>query len=230
MFTKLISKFFNSKSNTVITETKETKSNNDDPKQKLANWLMHPREYGKAPKTMKIIDEGTFKFKFIPGDSEIKYWLIKYRMPDSEKDEIAMVDELSTWSFMNVLDYDLISLESLRLAYLGKLCEIMKMRLQQVNGASQGNDNNLIHDLQQVIAKHGNTKTMGKIVDAISFSHQINYFTMQFEEEAGHVFLLGFTNISEGEYEYIQDHIFTADDPLLPIALYIEMGKDLIEF
>ncbi|WP_047790836.1 hypothetical protein [Tenacibaculum mesophilum] len=216
------SRLFNSKSNTSLIKKTEEEAKANTPEDRISSWLAHPNEYGVKPSKVEVIESGSFNFRFVPGNSEMKYSMVKYKMPNKEKEEIGIVDELSVWSFLNVIDYEGIDFEDLKLAYFGKLCEIMHIRLQESTGGLI--DFSRIEEINKVQNLFKSKGIENEITEIYKFSDDVIFFIAKFTEDNGKVlFMPGHTNFRLNEY-YMEKFIFP-NDPFLEIALYGELGK-----
>lgn len=222
MFKKILS-FFNSSSNS---ESGGEKINTEESESRLAEWLSSPLGYSKQPVYTRVIEKGTFKFRF-KDDMPMNYALIEYKMTDNGKREIGVVDEVSVWSFLNTINYDKIDLKKIKTAYLGKLSEIMDVRLnaainKEVN-YSREKEKQKVADL--IVFKNPEMKGLFKITDVYKFDEVVTFYVLEIPNADGKnsIYQSGLTDY-ESKVFFNGENVHGLDE-LQPIMLYHYIGK-----
>lgn len=222
MFKKIL-RFFNSSSNSVRVREK---INSKEPESRLAEWLSSPLEYGTKPIYTKTIEKGTFKFRF-KDDMPMNYSLIEYKMTENGKREIGIVDEISIWSFLNTIDYDKIDLKKIKTAYLGKLSEIMDIRLNAATNRevnySKEKEKKKVADL--IVFNNHEMEGLFNITDVYKYDEVATFYVMEIPNADGK-----YSIYQSGLTDYENNVFFNGEnvhelDELQPIMLYHYIGK-----
>lgn len=190
--------------------------------ERFKNWLAEPDQHSTMPSSIERVESNLFYVRFIPGDSRMDYSIFKYTMPNSEKEAYGIVDEVSTFSFLDTVDYAEVEFEELEKAYVGKLCEFLNCQMQEALGTKS-----IYTEAEEQVQVRQILQAKGvecEVLDTYNFNDIIVFFTVKIPEDNGRAFCFsGHVNIRKQEY-FLGDPILPNEE-FLKMSMYLELAK-----